>query len=255
MKKKYFDIVVKKTLKHKNKIITIDKIKNILKNILDDDYNEKKSYKVIHYMKNRWYLVNLKKSIFLVKDPEKEISENFLIENHYRTILKKHCKEFTNNKRYIWWIKALELNLNNFDIPDEILLINDIKQSTETVIFDKQIMFKTYINKNKNLFNKFKKNTHKIKIGINTFTIANIELALLESLYNPSIISEWYTKELIKKVLRKNKKELNINIRLDIIKTNKHHSSINRLYKISSQIDPEIANEIKEIIKKYSYFI
>lgn len=255
MKNWYFDIVVKKTLKHKNKIITIDKIKNILSNILDEEYNEKKAYKVIHHMKNRWYLINLKKSIFLVKDPEKEISEETLIENNYRTILKKHCKDFTNNKRYIGWIKALELNLNNFEIPEEILLINDTKQSTETIIFDKQVMFKTYINKKKNLFSQYKKFTHKIKIWVNTFTIANTELALLESLYNPSIISEWYTKEIIKKILRKNKKELDTSIRLEILKTNKHHSSINRLYKISSQIDPVISEKIKEIIKKYSYFM
>lgn len=255
MTKSIFDIVVKNLLKSKNKLIDIEKIKWIIKNILDEDYNESKSYKIIYQLKNRWYLLNLKKSIFYVKDPEKEYDENQLLESFYRSTLKKHCKDFTNGKRYIWWIKALELNLTNYDIPEEILIVNEHKQSNETIIFDKQIIFKIYESDKKTLFNYFNKYTKKIYIWKNVFPIANLELSILESLYNPSIINKWYIEETIKKVIRKNKKNINFDILENILKSNKHHTSINRLYKLCIWIDPEISEKIKNIIKKYSYFI
>jgi hypothetical protein len=53
MKKSYFDIVVKNLLKHKNKLIDIDKVKDIVSNIMDSDYSENKAYKIIYQLKNR----------------------------------------------------------------------------------------------------------------------------------------------------------------------------------------------------------
>lgn len=250
-----FDTVVKNILKHKNKLIWIDKIKEIIENILDSEYSENKSYKIIYHLKNKWYIITLKKSIFLAKDPEKEYSEEQLLTMFYRNIVKKHCKDFMQWKWYIWWIKALELNLTNFDIPEELLIVNETKQSTETVMFEKQILFKTYESDKKSLFSFFNKFIKKIYIGKNVFPIANIELAILESLYNPSIINKGYIDEIIKKIIRKNKKNLNIKIWEDILKNNKHHSSINRLYKLATSIDPALSENLKEIIKKYSYFI
>jgi hypothetical protein len=255
MRKSNFDITVKRILKHKNKLIWIDKVKEILKNIMDIDYSENKSYKMIYHLKNKWYLLNLKKSIFLVKNPEKEYEEQQLLEMFYRSIVKKHCKDFVNSKRYIWWAKALELNLTNFDIPEELLIVNENKQSTETIMFEKQILFKTYESDNKNLFTFFNKFTKKIYIWKNVFPIANIELSILEWLYNPSVLNKWYIEELIKKIIRKNKKTLNINTFEEFLKKNKHHSSINRLYKLAMPIDPEFWEKLKNIIKKYSYFI
>jgi hypothetical protein len=38
----------------------------------------------------------------------------------------------------------LELNLSSFDAPEELLIVNQSKQSTEVLMFDKQIVFKTY---------------------------------------------------------------------------------------------------------------
>lgn len=255
MKKNNFDITVKNLLKHKNKLIWIDKIKEIIQNIMDSDYSESKAYKIIYQLKNRWYLVNLKKSVFLVKDPEKEYEENQLLENFYWEILKKHCKDFTNWKWYIGWLKALELNLTNYDIPEEILVVNETKQSNETIIFTKQIILKTYESDKKSLFNIFNKFTKKIYIWKNVFPIANIELAMLESLYNTSIINKWYVEEIIKKILRKQKKTLNYEVFEQVLRNNKHHSSINRLYKLSLWIDPEISEKLKNLIKKFSYFI
>lgn len=255
MKKNTFDIVVEKILKHKNKLIWINKVKEIVEQIMDSEYSENKAYKIIYHLKNKWYLLNLKKSIFLAKNPEKEYPEQQILDMFYRSIVKKHCKDFVNSKRYIWWLKALEFNITNFEIPEEILIVNEDKQSTETLMFEKQILFKIYESDKQNLFGFFNKFTRKIYLWKNVFPIANLELSILESLYNPSVINKWYIEELIKKIIRKNKKSLNLKILEEILKKNKHHSSINRLYKISISIDPEFSESIKNIIRRYSYFI
>ena len=210
---------------------------------------------MIYHLKNKWYLLNLKKGLFLVKNPEKKYQEQQLLEMFYWSIVKRHCKEFANNKWYIWGIKALELNITNFDIPEELLIINEQKQSLETLMFEKQVSFKTYESGDKNLFNIFKKFTKNMYVWKNVFPIANIELAILESLYNPSVVNRWYTEELIKKIIRKNRKNLDLTVFEEILKSGKHHSSVNRLYKISLSIDPELSENLKDIIKKYSYIL
>ena len=255
MKNKYFDTVVKKILKYKNKIIEIQKIKGIVQDILDTDYSEKKTYKMIYYLKNRWYIESLKKDIFFVKNPEKIYTENQLIDQFYRTILKKHCNDYLKSKWYIGGLKALELNISSFDISDEIIIVNIYKQSTEKVMGDKQVLFKIYESNNKKLFPIFYKHTKKVYIQEMPFTIANIELAILEALYNQSVVNKNYAEELIKKIIRKNAKHLNTKVWEDCIKNNKHHSAINKLYKITQTIDPTLAETIKTLIKKYSYFI
>ena len=255
MKNQYFDTVVKKIWKHKNKIIEIEKIKSIIEHILDTEYTEKKAYKMIYYLKNRGYIQSIKKDILFIKDPEQTYTENELTEKFYREIVKKHCSDFLKSKRYIWGIKALELNMNNYAIPDEILIVNNYKQATEKAMNNKQVLFKTYESKTKNLFPLFYAQTKKIQIKNSPFMIANLELAILETLYNQSIINKTYGEELIKKIIRKYYKQLNVKIREDFIKNNKHHSAINKLYKISQGIEPTLAEKIKTIIKKYSYFI
>ena len=255
MKNMYFDTVVKKLWKHRNKIIEIEKIKKIIENILDTDYSEKKAYKMIYYLKNRGYIESIKKDIIFVKDPEDHYTEEELTEKFYREVVKKHCSEFLKSKRYIWWIKALELNMNNYSIPDEILIVNNYKQATEKAMNNRQVLFKTYESKNQNLFPIFYAQTKKIQIKGSPFMVANLELAILETLYNQSIINKTYGDELIKKIIRKYYKQLNVKIREEFIKNNKHHSTINKLYKICQGIEPTLAEKIKNIIKKYSYFI
>ena len=144
---------------------------------------------------------------------------------------------------------------NDMNIPEEILVVNENKQSNETIIFSKQIILKTYESDKKSLFNIFNKFTKKIYIWKNVFPIANTELAILESLYNTSIINKWYIEEIIKKILRKQKKTLNYEVFEQVLRNNKHHTSINRLYKLSLWIDPDISEKLKNLIKKFSYFI
>ncbi len=257
MSNKVFDNLVKKLMKHKGKLIDGEKIWAFFKPLLGDDFSVQKMYKIIYYLKIRWYLENLKKNIFFVKDPERGYTKEEIVETWYRTIVKKHCTDFLKGNRYIGGLKALELNLASFDIPDELSIVNNYKQATEVVMFDKQVIFKTY-SKNKtndNLFSFFWKLTKKIKIGKQTFTIANLELAIVESLYNPGMIAQWYINELVKKVIRKYHKTLDISIRESMLKKNKHNTSINRLYMLAKTISPELSNRLKALIKKYGYFI
>ena len=123
-------------------------------------------------------------------------------------------------------------------------------------MFDKQIVFKTYTkNKTDNLFRFFRKLTKPIKIGKQAFPIAGLELAILESLYNPGMIAQGYINELVKKVLRKYHKTLDVKVRESILRKNKHNTSINRLYMLARTIHPDLADKLKNLIKRYGYFI
>ena len=121
-------------------------------------------------------------------------------------------------------------------------------------MFDKQIVFKIYAkNKTDNLFSFFWKFTKKLTIGKQILSVAWLELALVESLYNPWMITQWYINELVKKAIRKYYKVLDVTIWEAILRKNKHNTSINRLYLLVKPIDPELADKIKNIIKKYGY--
>ncbi|MCX6823465.1 MAG: hypothetical protein NTX91_05785 [candidate division SR1 bacterium] len=256
MKNQSFDIVVKKLMKLKGKLIDIKKIGDILSNVHDES-TQQKVYKMVYYLKNRGYLCTIKKNIFLVKDPEATISDEFIIDRFYRQLVKKHCREFLSSTRYIGGVKALELNLSSFDAPDELLICNQTKQATEVIMLQKQIVFKTYSKAKEkgNLFTFFNSMTKKIAVHGIQFPVACLELSILESLYNPSMVSQGYVNELVKKVLRKQRKSLDITIRASILKKNKHHTSINRLHALAKTIDQTLADKIKAIIKKYGYFI
>ncbi len=256
MQNRFFDIVVKKLVKYKGKLIDWEKISFLLKTTLAEDFSIQKMYKIIYYLKIRWYLENIKKNIFFVKDPDHVVSQEEIVDLFYRTIVKKHCNDFLKGNWYVWWLKALELNLSSFDIPEELSIVNQYKQSTEVIMFDKQVVFKTYAkNKTDNLFRFFWQYTKKISIGTQTFPVATLELAILESLYNPGMIAQWYINELVKKVLRKYHTTLDVTIRESILRKNKHNTSINRLYELSKSIDPELTQKLKGLIKRYGYFI
>lgn len=101
MLNKSTDIVVKNLMRYKGKLINIPKIENLLKNVIDDKFTNQKMYKLIYYLKNRGYIYNIKKNIFLVKNPENEINQSKVLNDFYRQILKKHCNEFLKSDRYI----------------------------------------------------------------------------------------------------------------------------------------------------------
>lgn len=96
-----FNIIVNYLSKHQKKIITNEVIKTKLQNILDQDYSDSKMYKMIYYLKLRGHLINLKKNVFFVKKSEENYTEDQLSDLLYRTILKKHSKEFIQGRWYI----------------------------------------------------------------------------------------------------------------------------------------------------------
>lgn len=256
MKEKYFDTIVKHLWKYQGKMISNEIIKKKLQNLLDQNYNDAKMYKTIYYLKLRGYLINLKKNLFFVPDTNlQHQDEENLAQLFYREVLKKHCNDIISGKRYIWGLKALELALLSYTIPEEILLVTPHKQATETIIFNKTALLKTYSSKSKNLFTTFYRYSYKTSIGKYSFQVAIPELAILETLYNPSPLQKAYGEELIKKRLRKNKKYLNLWCIEAILKTQKHNSSANRLALLASSIDPLLAENIKNLIKKYGHLL
>ncbi len=255
MKNESFQIVIEKIWKYRWKIITTEKIRDVIEQIMWESYSTNRMYKIFYYLKSRWYIIDLKKNFYFVKLPEDEINEEDIVDRLYRTILNKQIKNLTKWRRYIWWLKALEIALGIFTIPDEILIVNENKQWIENLILEKKILFKTYSSKKKNLFPFFYKETEKITIEREKINVALPELAILETLFNTSAIQKNYWEDLIKKRIRKNRKTFNIDIIEKCLKENKHNSSINRFSELVNSIDQELSKKLKTYIKKYGYIL
>lgn len=255
MRNESFQIVIEKLWKYRWKIIMTEKIRDIIQQTMGETYTTNRMYKIFYYLKNRWYIIDLKKNFYYIKFPEDEINEEDIVDRLYRNLLNKQVKNLTKGKRYIWGLKALEIALDIYTTPEEILIVNENKQGIENLILEKKMLFKTYSSKKKNLFPFFYKETQSIKIEKEKLNIAKPELAMLETLYNISAIQKNYGEDLIKKRIRKNKKSFNINIIEKCLKENKHNSSINRLSELTNSIDPDISKNLKDIIKKYGYIL
>lgn len=255
MKNVFFDRIVVALMKSKNKVVHIDAIRRIFSLVMESSYTDKKMYKLLYYLKNRWYLVTLKKNIYFVKQSDDEYTEQWLTDRFYWDLVKQHCKEYVKSDRYIGWLKALELHMSGYDVPDEIMIVNADKQATEVIVFDKKVLFKTYISSGNNLFPLYKKHVAKIDLGRIKVPVICMEIALLETLYNPSIVHKWYIEWLVKKLLKKYKHALNPTLWALVVKNNKHHSSLNRLHALAQGVDKKLADSIFQIIKKYSYIL
>jgi len=249
MKNNQINILVKKILKNKWKIITIDELKKILQNL-----EQTNIYKKIYYLKNRWYLISLKKDLFFVKEPDQNIDEEEIIEKFYWKILHKYLKNNYWNNYFIWWVKALEFWNNNFSIPEKITIINPFKRSTETILKWKKVfntLYKIKYFEPEKSFKYFKKQTEKITIDNKNFIIANYELSLLESLYSPSFLEQKYIEELVKKNIRKNSKKINLDVFEYFLKIWKYWEPCKRLYEIASKIKPDFAEKLKKLLLKW----
>lgn len=235
------------------KIITNDTIRDIIQKTGSEVFSDAKIYKTTHILKNKGYLISVKKNHFLCWLPNKPIDEEDIIQDHYRELLKKHCQTFIQWWWYIGWLKALELHLQNYEIPDNIDIINSHKNAVEIIMFDKTVSYKTYTHKQNNILSKIKKHLITQKIWKFSFPCAHIELAMLESLHNPGKVKLPIIHEYIKKVIRKHKKTLNLEHFWTLIANNKHHVGINRLYQLSKGIDPVFSDKLHTLIKKYSF--
>ncbi len=248
----HLSVLITRIKKQKNRLVYINELKEQFEKTLGDAYTEKKWYKLIYHLKNKWYLVSLKKDIFCFTSPDFTTTESELLLNRYWLILEHHLEHYWK-KHYIGWIKALELHYWNNDIPDQLLVITDTKQWVETIMSGKDMHIKVYSQQKKSLFASFVPFTKKVKIGKIAFIIANKELAILESLFSYDEMTDRYSREYIKKILKKH--ELDIDTLESILKIWKHHTSINRLLDIVSISRPQQLDQIKALIKKYSFRI
>lgn len=247
------DLIIHKLQKKQYSVILLSEFKEILLSCFDEKLSESRIYKLTYQLRNKWYIISLKKDILYIIDPNKDTDNELIEEQQYWTLLKDHCDNSCWNNRYIWWLTALEFQLHysNITIPEEIIVFNGKKQAIETVIFDKKVNFKTYSSKGKNIFPVLHKQTNKLRIKWNNIVYANLELAMLECLYNPSPSNQNYIDTLILKAIRQNQKTLSLTNITPIIKAGKHNSSINRLKDLTKKSFPELTQTLEILIKKY----
>lgn len=257
MWKTTFDIIVKKMMKYEWKLCMMSDLKKVGKKVLSEDYTDTKFYKIIYFLKNRWYIETIKKNIFYVKDSSSIFNKQKILDDYYRFVVKKHCSEFVVWRWYVSGLKSLEIHLKSYDVPDELIIVNQNKQSSEVLLYDRQVLFKTYstARDKDNLFKFFYNYTKTEILQWQKIQVANLELSILESFYNPSMISKGYLQELIKKIINRYWEQIDLSIFEAILKKAKHNSSMNRFYKSVLLIDPILAEKIRLIIKRYGYLI
>ena len=243
--------------KQKKKIISSDNLKKFIYLTFWESTPINKIYKITFQLRNRWYLIWLRKDLFYIINPERPITDEEIEEQRYRKLLKDHCN-WVCKQRYIGGLTALEIHLhwNGVTIPETVMIINKEKQAVETVVFEKQIAFKKFETKWKNLISSLIKQTNEVNMpNCKNLVIANLELSILECLYNFDTTNKWYIEECIKKAIKKNGKNLNLQNLEIIIKLWKHNTSLNRLYSLTKNTYPTLSNEVKNLIKKYGFVL
>jgi hypothetical protein len=256
MKNKFIEWIVEEISKKKWKVFYIKDLRDLLIHHLWWEYTDAKWYKLIYHLKRRWYLISLKKDIYYITDPSEEVNEYEIMHATYRDILHTQCNTACGwkTKRYIGGMKAFELHLLEYTIPDTILIITKEKQALETVLQGKNVLFKTYTNNQKTLFSTFVKHTSMIKLGKYVLPVANFELAMLETLFNIDPMTERVFTNKAQKYIKKIK-QLDYSSIKDALQAWKHHTSCNRLYKILVTIRPQLAKELLQYIKQWWFVI
>ncbi len=251
------DNLVQILRKQKKKIISSNDLKNFIYASFWENTSINKVYKITFQLRNRWFLYLLRKDLFYIINPEKQVSVEEIEEQWYRKLLKSHCSNVCR-QWYIWGLTALEIHLywNGVTIPETIVVVNKEKQTIETVAFEKKILFKKYEAKWKNIFSQMVKLTDKTSmLNCKNILIANLELSILECLYNFDTSNGGYIEACIKKAIKKNGKSLNLSNIEKIIKLWKHNTSLNRLYLFIKPMYPSLSEEIKKMIKKYGFLL
>ncbi len=254
---KPIDELIQNLQRLKRKIISLEEIKNQIFWTFWENTPNSKIYKITYQLKNRGYLFPLRKEMFYITTPDSKILPEEIEEKRYRKLLKDHCNAYYK-QRYISGLTALEIHLHwtTTTIPESIIIVNKEKQAEETIIFEKTIIFKKYEIKWKNLLSTLIKQTNEIHLpNTGKMKVANLELSILECLYNFDTTNKWYIEECIKKAIKKNGKSLDISILETIIKQGKHNTSLNRLYNLTKNPYPTLAEEIKKLIKKYGFIL
>lgn len=254
---KPIDNLIQTLQKQKRKIIKTEDLKKFIYLSFWDSTPISKIYKITFQLRNRWFLFPLRKEMFFITNPEKLIKAEELEEQWYWRLLKDHCNWNTKNW-YVGWLTALEIYLHwsVVTIPETIMVVNKDKQVIETLMFERQVAFKKFESKWKNLIAQLIKQTNEFNMpNCKNVLIANLELSILECLYNFDTANRGYIEECIRKAIKKNGKNLNMKNLEMIIKLWKHNTSLNRLYLLIKTTYPSLAQWIKNLIKKYGFVL
>lgn len=143
----------------------------------------------------------------------------------------------------------------NYDAPEFIDILDDKKQAQEVIVGDKKVRYKTMTVDGKSFLKKINPYMTRLYVGGYSFSVTNIILSILETLYSLDGSDDTYRYELIKKAVKKYQKSIDRECVVFVLRQGKYHTSINRLHKLVMGLDEKLAEEIKEIIKKHSYDI
>lgn len=251
-KKWYFNIFVDKLSKKRGKILYWKDIEKIISQLMGEIYTRTKWYKLVHHANMKGFLHILKKDVYYIPHLWEQIDD--IIPKRYRTILHNHIKDFLGGKWLITWETALNILLQNYEIPDMIHIISVNKQCQEVVIRDKITAIKKMNSNKQSLYSLLKKTAKKTSIRNKTFYTTSLTISLLETFFANNNHSAT-TNELGKKILRKYWKQLDWDEVILLLRKWKYHTSINKLYRLARAIDDTYANHIMDIIKKHSYRI
>ena len=238
------------------KLVTNDQLISLQKTVLSESRNPNKLYKLIYSLKNKGYIIELRKWLYYVSYPESGINIDQLIDQWYRILLheliQKNCKSYY----MISWITGLEMHLGQYDIPNNIEILNLKIWKQTTIIGNHEVQWKLIdYNKGstyKNLHKLFKEHILELTISSKSFSIAPLELCIFETLYYSKKTSG-YEIELIKKILKKIKYNLNREIVKSILNAWKYHTSFDRLIRIIWTNDQKCTQRCIEYQKLYSF--
>lgn len=259
MKINYFDPIVKHLQKKIGKIISDKELQSLQKDILGSDYDIKKFYKLIFQLKQKLHLIPLRKDTYLISYPENtQPNENQINEQFYRTFLFEFLYTEYKKNYYIWWLKWVELWLQDFDYTEDIEIYNSTKNTRISIINNCNLYLKTYGNKTNEkkahpCYQLWMDNLKIYLIGNKNFQVGPIELCVLESLYYSN--GTTYPNELIKKIIKKYNQKRDRSLIKKILLTWRHHTSINRLLTIAVQVDQNFANHCEECIRQCGFKI
>lgn len=248
--KKISDQLLKKSWKN----ITIVKIKVILQDHIGDLYNDNKLYKLVYNLKNRWILVELKQWFYMIWS-WKEHSDADINDDDYWYLLCKYVKSRVGKEWMITGTKALELCLQNREVSDHIYILTDGIVGTEKLYHGKSIWFRSYNQSKQSIYKSFSKYSQKMIVADKKISVACMELAILDTLNEGSLSDIKYQVEIIKKILTSIRKPYDLDKMSQIVKIGKHHTAINKLYKLAGSVDSSLTKQIFDIIKRYSYTI
>lgn len=263
MQIRYVDPVVKMLSRKIGKLISDKELKSLQRKILGSEFDIKKFYKLVFVLKQRQFLVPLRKDLYIVSYPENdEFTVTGMIEKLYRELLQKQIQKHCGSDYYIGSTKWLELSLWNYEIPNEIEVYNTRFSGVEPIFSDYRIYFKkyplpkgTFYTKVKSCFRVAKKHRQKISIGGYDFSVGPVEVCALESLYYSGAATSTYQSELIKRVIKKYQNIRSRDIVKQVIKSGKHHTSLNKLHDIAKWVGDNFTETCNTIINTFGFKI